>query len=43
MRSGCSVEDPEDMLRLGMPSTVTLLPDAAPKPLPKSVDAKAKP
>lgn len=39
------VEDPSDMLRLGMPSTVTLLPDAAPKPLPpngNSVDAKAK-
>ena len=27
------VEDPDDVLRLGMPSTVTLLPDAEPKPL----------
>ena len=27
------VEDPDDMLRLGMPATVTLLPDEAPKPL----------
>jgi HlyD family secretion protein len=40
------VEDPSDMLRLGMPASVMLLPDEAPKPLPQntnSVDAKAKP
>jgi HlyD family secretion protein len=36
------VEDPDDMLRLGMPASVTLLPNEAPKALPQNADVKAK-
>ena len=32
------VEDKDDMLRLGMPATVKLLPDEAPKPLPQNAE-----
>ncbi|RDJ24952.1 HlyD family efflux transporter periplasmic adaptor subunit [Bosea caraganae] len=37
------VEDPNDVLRLGMPATVRLLPDAEPKALPPGQTGKPQP
>jgi HlyD family secretion protein len=37
------VEDPDDVLRLGMPATVRLLPEAEPKALPPSQSGKPQP
>lgn len=37
------VEDPNDVLRLGMPATVRLLPDVEPKALPQTSSGKPQP
>lgn len=37
------VDDPNDVLRLGMPATVRLLPNDEPKPLPQALGGKPQP